>query len=598
MISDCHPHQVRCLWERWPPEAEAPAPSTDGASPPGTPPGSEPEAATCESAETEPDAPDAPPPPPPPPFVRVEAPQRPLHVAADAVVCIAPRSLRAANVSVRVDRGDGVVVPPVEAPSTAPSGAAATGAAGAVAGAPSGLVYAYYAPTIISAVEPLGGPYQGGTRLTVHGSFFERRPALERRGGRPLCRFGLAVGPPGGVARAETATAALALAAATAAAAAAAASFEAGYEPESYDLESSSVPSDGHQIASSVPSEADYEPESYDLESPEDVGVGGGAALSALSGPTLYVPAVWNGSSRATCLAPAWPRRWWPTEPSNGRLSSLALGFLPDGAEEAIWWPRSDGTLTTAPRWAHLDSQLSAVRPASGPRAAGTRVTLLGRGLGVYADEFGSDFPSLCRLGGAPPTPVHAIDETRDELVCEMPACLGCSSRASPGAAAAADDDPPCCRWGAALPVAVALNGRDWIGGQPPVRFRYYDPPSVSALGALPMGSPLAGPSLGGTPVTVRGRGFQTVPNVALDARCRFGHVVVGVARVSDQEVLCVTPPHRSGTVSVAVAANGVDFVPSANGGGSTAPSTTPGAGFTFEYQCTGYPDGPTCVAP
>jgi hypothetical protein len=405
------------------------------------------------------------------------------------------------------------------------------------------------------------------------------------------------VGPPGGLARAETATAALALAAATAAAAAAAASFEAGYEPESYDLESSSVPSDGHQIASSVPSEADYEPESYDLESPEDVGVGGGAALSALSGPTLYVPAVWNGSSRATCLAPAWPRRWWPTEPSNGRLSSLALGFLPDGAKEAIWWPRSDGTLTTAPRWAHLDSQLSAVRPASGPRAAGTRVTLLGRGLGVYADEFGSDFPSLCRLGGAPPTPVHAIDETRDELVCEMPACLGCSSRAGPGAAAAAADDPPCCRWGAALPVAVALNGRDWIGGKPPVRFRYYDPPSVSALGALPMGSPLAGPSLGGTPVTVRGRGFQNVPNVALDARCRFGHVVVGVARVSDQEMLCVTPPHRSGTVSVAVAANGVDFVPSANGGGSTAPSTTPGAGFTFEYQCTGYPDGPTCVA-
>ena len=500
------------------------------------------------------------------------------------MVCIAPRSLRAANVSVRVDRGDGIVVPPVEAPSTAPS-AATTGAAGAVAGAQSGLVYAYYAPTIISAVEPLGGPYQGGTRLTVHGSFFERRPALERRGGRPLCRFGLAVGslavgslavgPPGGLARAETATAALALAAATAAAAAAAASFEAGYEPESYDLE----------------------PESYDLESPEDVGVGGGAALSALSGPTLYVPAVWNGSSRATCLAPAWPRRWWLPEPSNGRLSSLALGFLPDGAEEAIWWPRSDGTLTTAPRWAHLDSQLSAVRPASGPRAAGTRVTLLGRGLGVYADEFGSDFPSLCRLGGAPPTPVHAIDETRDELVCEMPACLGCSSRAGTGTAAAADDDPPCCRWGAALPVAVALNGRDWIGGQPPVRFRYYEPPLVSALGALPVGSPLAGPSLGGTPVTVRGRGFQNVPNVALEARCRFGHVIVGVARVSDQEMLCVTPPHRSGTVSVAVAANGVDFVPSANGGGSTAPSTTSGADFTFEYQCTGYPDGPTCVA-
>ena len=319
------------------------------------------------STETEPDAPDAPPPPPPPPFVRVEAPQRPLHVSADAVVCIAPRSLRAANVSVRVDRGDGVVVPPVEAPSTAPN-AATTGASGAVAGAPSGLVYAYYAPAIISAVEPLGGPYQGGTRLTVHGSFFDGRPALERRGGRPLCRFGLAVGnlavgdlvvgnlavgSPARVARAETATAALALAAATAAAAVAAASFEAGYESESYDLEPVryDLESESYDLESVS---YDLESESYDLESPEDMGVGGGAARSALSGPTMYVPAVWNGSSRATCLAPAWPRRWWPPEPSNGRISSLALGFLPDGTEEAIWWPRSDGTLTTAPRAGRL----------------------------------------------------------------------------------------------------------------------------------------------------------------------------------------------------------------------------------------------------
>ena len=83
------------------------------------------------------------------------------------------------------------------------------------------------------------------------------------------------------------------------------------------------------------------------------------------------------------------------------------------------------------------------------------------------------------------------------------------------------------------------------------MRFRYYDPPSVSALGVLPVCSPLAGPSSrrhsGQVPlVTVRRRGFQNVLHVALEARFRFGQVVVGVARVSDQEMLCVTPPHRS----------------------------------------------------
>ena len=39
--------------------------------------------------------------------------------------------------------------------------------------------------------------------------------------------------------------------------------------------------------------------------------------------------------------------------------------------------------------------QLSAVRPLGGPRAASTSLTLLGRGLGLYADEL-RGMPSLC----------------------------------------------------------------------------------------------------------------------------------------------------------------------------------------------------------
>ncbi len=570
---------VRCLWERWPPEeveadTGADAGVANGQAERAVAAPAETEVASCSSAEDEPYAPDAPPPPPPPPFMQVATPQVPRRVSPDAVVCTSLPSLRAAHASVRVDRGDGVVLPSAEAASTAAS---------VTTGPPPGLVYSFYAPAIISIIEPVGGPYRGGTSLTVHGSFFHGRLALERAGRRPLCRFGLAVGPSTTAAAATTSTAAVAIAATAAAAGTAAA-------------------------------------------------IRGEAGESAVPGP-MYVPAVWNGSSRATCLSPAWPRRWWPPEPSNGRLSSLELGFLPDGAEEAHWQLQSDGTPTGAPQWEHLDTQLSAVRPASGPRAAGTRVTLLGRGLGLYADELGGESPSLCRLGEAPPSAVHAIDPASDRVVCDLPACLGCpggandattdtadaadaadAASASPSSAslASASPLPPCCRLHAALPVAVAINGRDWIGGVPPVRFRYYTPPVVSSLGAMPAGAPLSGPPLGGTLITVRGSGFQAVPNAALEARCRFGHVVVGAARVSDKGMLCEAPPHLSGIVAVAVAANGVDFVPLATAAAAGIASsdnsesanidsgggiTTPLAGFTFEYLCSGYPDGPTCVA-
>lgn len=196
-------------------------------------------------------------------------------------------------------------------------------------------------------------------------------------------------------------------------------------------------------------------------------------------------------------------------------------------------------------------------------------------------------------MGEAAPAELSLLDAATDRVVCVAPPCRGCDADADAGAAAPDASSPACCRQHAALPVAVAINGRDWAAGEPPVRFRYYDAPVVSALGALPVGAPMSGPPLGGTPLTFSGAGFATVPNAVEDARCRFGHVVVGAARISELGVLCVSPPHLVGTVAVAVAANGRDFAPAAGAMAGEAAQ----AAFSFEYTCSGYPDGPTCVA-
>lgn len=68
--------------------------------------------------------------------------------------------------------------------------------------------------------------------------------------------------------------------------------------------------------------------------------------------------------------------------------------------------------------------------------------------------------------------------------------------------------------------------------------------------------NPSTGVTSGGTDVLVTGEHFFN----STTARCKFGTVVVPAKSVTDQSMICTTPPNPSGTVSVEVTSNGADF--------------------------------------
>lgn len=68
--------------------------------------------------------------------------------------------------------------------------------------------------------------------------------------------------------------------------------------------------------------------------------------------------------------------------------------------------------------------------------------------------------------------------------------------------------------------------------------------------------SPSTGATSGGTEVLVVGEHFLN----STTARCQFGTLVVPAKFVTEQSMLCTTPPNPSGTVSVELTSNGADF--------------------------------------
>ena len=421
----------------------------------------------------------------------------PLSMNTTAVVCMAPSASGADNATVAVDFGNGDTLPSPSATS---------------------LVYHYYAPPILSSVEPYAGSWRGGTQITIYGDFFRRDPTTVTTGNT---------------------TAAI----------------------------SSAQSSILHELSPACRF--------------------GHRAIEGWTNVSIVVPAIWNGSDRAICTSPPWPRRLWPPEPNGGLLSMLSLDFASNGIDADGWALRPDGGPTALPAWEHVDPVLSSVAPLSGPRASTTALTVFGRGLGVQADETG-EMPSLCRVGAMAVQPLLAINATGNYVVCPAPPCPGCDQQSELSGA-------DCCGLSVTLEVSVSTNGREWVTSSPdsePVAFTYYDQPRVTSLGALPIGAPLSGPTLGGVSVTVRGVGFVPVDGMRNEVVCRFGSSVVGAIRTSDTGVLCVTPPMMAGTVPVAIAANGLDFQPTADVEGPAAVST-----FQFEFKCEGYPDSWTCTA-
>ena len=82
------------------------------------------------------------------------------------------------------------------------------------------------------------------------------------------------------------------------------------------------------------------------------------------------------------------------------------------------------------------------------------------------------------------------------------------------------------------------------------VRFVYYQPASILEM------QPCTGPVIGGTVVTVYGRGFiESEPG-----QCRFGHTSVHASVISSTSAECVSPAGSVGNATVEYSNNGADF--------------------------------------
>ena len=133
-------------------------------------------------------------------------------------------------------------------------------------------------------------------------------------------------------------------------------------------------------------------------------------------------------------------------------------------------------------------------------------------------------------------------------------------------------------RWATPL-VFLSLNGFEFDTAAPPLpaaRFSYYAHPVLAQL------QPTTGPVGGRQLVTVAAHGLDNYGTLS-DARCEFGGVRARAFVKTATAIVCAAPPHASGSVSVRVSLNGVDFSPADNA-------------LTYTYECSGYTDVAECA--
>ena len=166
---------------------------------------------------------------------------------------------------------------------------------------------------------------------------------------------------------------------------------------------------------------------------------------------------------------------------------------------------------------------LRSLRPAHGPFAGGTLITLLGSFF---------DAPQWSGMWCAfdDTTLVPASFHSPSEIACVVPPA------ASAGRAAA--------------PVTVSLRGN---GAEVPAALPFVYQPDAQIDSVFP----IAGPVRGGTVLTLTGRRLWH----AIELSCRFGGLEVPMLRLTPSHMQCVSPAvPNTGAVAVSVSANGQDF--------------------------------------
>jgi hypothetical protein len=171
----------------------------------------------------------------------------------------------------------------------------------------------------------------------------------------------------------------------------------------------------------------------------------------------------------------------------------------------------ADGTASLTDAFTYIAvPTVTSVDPNAGPTAGGQSVTITGDGFQSGA---------TVSFGGAPATGVSFISAT--SLTAITPA-------------------------GAAGAVDVAVTNPDTQTGSLPGGYTRVAPPTASGV------TPTAGPTAGGTSVTITGTNFTGVTNVTFD-----GMDAIRFTAASDTQIIVTTPAHGAGSVDVVVTTPG-----------------------------------------
>lgn len=160
---------------------------------------------------------------------------------------------------------------------------------------------------------------------------------------------------------------------------------------------------------------------------------------------------------------------------------------------------------------------VATLNPSWGPSSGGSGVLILG-------DHFLNTTTAACKFGS---NAVPAKFISHETMMCTAPQ-----------------------NYIGKVQVGVTSNGQDF----PPLRafFDYFSP--VSVVSAWPH---FGSGSRGGTSVTVRGQGFQQTSELS----CMFGQLsATETSWLGPTTIVCKTPPHHPGLVSIRVTNNGADF--------------------------------------
>lgn len=244
-------------------------------------------------------------------------------------------------------------------------------------------------------------------------------------------------------------------------------------------------------------------------------------SLACRFGSQDTVPAFWLSLTEVSCSVP----------PSRAGPHEATLAVTNNGQEFA----------STALTYTYLPTiTVLKIDPVEGPMDGGTEISIVGSGLGqtgLWACIFGESVA------------VPAVQLPNDALRCQSPAHepgeVSVRVFRSSSALASVTSD--------AIAAATANTLKDFG-----MRFLYQATVYISTV------EPRSGSNLGGTPVTLRGFGFNNASALTCGFEERNGKIVKTPAlRASVGMVVCSSPPRRSDKDTASVLAGGLVHNPS-----------------------------------